>query len=297
MLSRLSKLFRRSTTGRNISTEGLLNKVGSIENAKTFTQQLDLQLMSKSNIAQKLYTSALQDVDNNPRLLNPYLNDIYQSSTAFVESNEIWDREELRKELNTIISMKGCMVCLLAGRNLGKSLIVQDLDHRNLEKVFVVNLREHQHIADGLQITLQKHFHENENILQKLFGAAWKATHVKLPSALKFVEIDSEKFLQHWQNKPIVTDRASSQKQTLHHLIEEMTKELPNITIIIDEANIIFDHSLHESSTESVEILKQALALFTCYTKEKHQVSTRISPSPIAFFDVSVLDECHLCLK
>jgi len=270
-----------NTSSSSYKPYGLLNGIQDVKTAERYTNHLDISTISKLNVAQELYRCALMDVDNN-KGLNAYFADIYEKSTKFIESDEVWDREDLKRELNTIISMKGCMVCLLAGKNSGKSKIVQDLDHHNLEKVFVINLREYQHIAEGLQITLRQHFRENENFLQKLFGAAWSATHIKLPSALKFVEVDSEKFLQYFQNRPSPISNITSsvegcgggsQQQMLHHLLDQMTKELPNITIIIDEANIIFDHSLDQSSRESVEILKHALALFTCYTKEKHQVT------------------------
>ena len=69
------------------------------------------------------------------------MGEIVCKATEFVESSQLWDRSELLIRLESILKRKGSFVCVLAGRNTGKSLVFQTLATRHEAKVLLVDMR------------------------------------------------------------------------------------------------------------------------------------------------------------
>lgn len=76
-----------------------------------------------------------------------------QSAESFIESesDRLWDRNELITNLKDIFSKKGRFVCVVGGKNTGKSLLAfEEIKSRYKEKVFKVDLRADPSILNSL---------------------------------------------------------------------------------------------------------------------------------------------------
>ena len=123
--------------------KGLLNGIPDVGNAKDYARKLNLRdagdLLKNKN---SVYNSAVEDVHGDKKELEKYLQDTVKRAQAYMENQEdIWDRDELKDQLNRIIGTKGNFVCLLGGKSTGKSLVLRDFEQKNLTNVFIVNLR------------------------------------------------------------------------------------------------------------------------------------------------------------
>ena len=103
-----------------------------------------------------LYNSALKDANGDIEKLEKNMEQIAKKAKEFIKKKEVWDRAELKVELNDIISEKGGkFVCELGGKDTGKSLVLKGIEKENLTKVFIVDLREHgPDILKGLKAVL-----------------------------------------------------------------------------------------------------------------------------------------------
>jgi hypothetical protein len=238
--------------------KGLLNGIPNVGNAKDYARKLNLRdagdLLKNKNY---VYNSAVEDVHGDKKELEKYLQDTVKRAQAYMENQEdIWDRDELKDQLNRIIGTKGNFVCLLGGKSTGKSLVLRHFEEKNLTNVFIVNLRgtEKGDILKELLRVLTKRKSYYTYLVNKSKSI--------LALILTYSEIlaDFEKILG---NEGAV--------ESLPSLIMELVKHRGKVTIIIDEANIAFNIT-DDTTLEKIENLKAALALFTLLTKELLQV-------------------------
>jgi hypothetical protein len=122
--------------------KGLLNGIPDVGNAKYYARKINLRdagdLLKNTNY---LYNSAVEDVRGDTNELEKYLQDTVKRAQAYTENQEdIWERDELKDQLNRIIGTKGNFVCLLGGKSTGKSLVLRHFEKKNLTNVFVVDL-------------------------------------------------------------------------------------------------------------------------------------------------------------
>ena len=248
--------------------KGLLNGIPDVGNAKNYARKINLRdvgdLMKNTNY---LYNNAVEDVRGDTKELKKYLQDTVKRAQAYMENQEeIWDRDELKDNLNRIIGTKGNFVCLLGGKSTGKSLVLRHFEKKNLTNVFVVDLRgtEKGDILKELLrvLTMRKSYYtdlvnRSKSILTLIFVGLF---YTNGPGSYSEILADFEKILG---NEKAV--------ESLPSLITELVKHRGKVTLIIDEANIAFTIT-DDTTPEKIENVKAALALFTLLTKELLQV-------------------------
>jgi archaellum biogenesis ATPase FlaH len=241
--------------------KGLLNGIPNVGNAKNYARKMNLRdagdlLKNKNNV----YNSAVEDVHGDTNELKKYLQDAVKRAQAYMKNQEdIWDRDELKDQLNRIIGTEGNFVCLLGGKSTGKSLVLRHFEKKNLTNVFIVNLRGTEK-GDILKELLRV-LTNRKSYYTELVDSAKNPTVLALKIA-GYSEIlaDFEKILGNEESV-----------ESLPSLIMELVKHRGKVTLIIDEANIAFTIT-DDTTPEKIENLKAALALFTLLTKELLQV-------------------------
>jgi hypothetical protein len=101
-----------------------------------------------------MYNICLNNVAGDKTKLEENLKSMSDKAKKFIQSNEVWDRKELLTSVENIIADEGKFVCILAGKNTGKSLVLLNVEKRFPAKVFAVDLRAHPDILKGLICTL-----------------------------------------------------------------------------------------------------------------------------------------------
>ena len=241
--------------------KGLLNGIPDVGNANNYARKINLRdavdLLKYKNY---LYNSAVEDVRGETKELKKYLQDTVKRAQAYMKNQEdIWDRDELKDQLNRIIGTEGNFVCLLGGKSTGKSLVLRHFEKKNLTNVFIVNLRgtEKGDILKELLRVLTKRKSYYTGLVDQ---AKKKAVLALILVGYSEILADFEKILG---NEEAV--------ESLPSLITELVKHRGKVTLIIDEANIAFTIT-DDTTPEKIENLKAALALFTQLTKQLLQV-------------------------
>ena len=262
----VAKVFNEENNNNNTGL-GLLAGVPDVRSADFYTRKMNLPEASKMVMDYNyIYASALRDAGGDVIKLDTNLNKIEKSAVAFMKLGQMWDRAELKSQLESIVSSEGKFVCLLAGKSTGKSLILRNLEQDHMEKVFVVNLRLHgPDILEGLRNVLQerksyfsKSVEKTKGVVVPAVGAAMPSVGAAMPLVSKVIE-------------ELLKDDDPATK-TLSVLVNGLIKGLGNnVTLIIDEANIAFTIT---DITENADIksTKAALELFTFLTKEAQKV-------------------------
>jgi hypothetical protein len=177
----------------------------------------------------------------------------------FIHSSTVYNRIEIKSELNSIVNSEGKFGCILGGPSIGKSLVLSDLQQRHPDKVFLVNLRLNSSILKGLLLNLQDKWKE-QHYSNELMAKILPLTLHNFP-VMKECEIqNSIDFLFSQKSDPIVTTE----------LINNIANNLPPITLIIDEANIAF--TINNINSTKFEEAKKVLAICTALTKQNNKV-------------------------
>lgn len=66
---------------------------------------------------------------------------INRAQTFIKNRDEVWGQDQLEGAIQEIVSSEGKFVCLLGGKNTGKSLLIENMEQRS-DKILLVNLRE-----------------------------------------------------------------------------------------------------------------------------------------------------------
>jgi hypothetical protein len=211
------------------------------------------------------------ECQSDPVKINNRLEEIENDMDTFMEKNKVWDRKDLIQGLEDVARKKGNFVCLLGGKNTGKSLVLRKFSEQEEvknRKVIYVNMRTgYVSITYGVLTAINKSNYAKlkgimlafaQNIISKL----------KIAPEIEFDFIIFQDYVKTTEKSP---------HELLDNLLEEMMLQLPEeaITLVIDEANIPLTIN-DKTSEENIPEVKKTLALFTRLTKQLKKVCTLI---------------------
>jgi len=247
---------------------GLLQGIVKIKDANFYCDKLDLKLSKQLLMnASLIYEAAVQDVkEGHKKTVDEYLNAIKHNTNSFIAKKEIYDREEILQKVRYVIESSGRFLCLLGGKSTGKSLIFKhfaDPKHRIKHSSFiVVDMRSNAYSKNILEaliecLTDSSFVNIVEASLMKIVPLLLKSTPfgglVDVGAIMKFVK-----------------DNNVNEVRILERILTELSVAYGNLTIVIDEANLVFD--LHNSSDEIINKAKADLQVFTRLTKQTGKV-------------------------
>lgn len=242
-----------------LECRGLLVNV-DVKTADFFTSDLDLTKSDKL-LNDKIYV-LMESAD---KKADETLQHILQKADAFMESNQLWNRDELTSALKSIIYSKGIFACVLGGKNTGKSLVLEEME-RLEDKVFLVDLRRNSDILGSLIEKLRerrlryKSTQFSNAIMKVVAGLVYKATDDKLKDILSLTDYQ------------MVLDALIKTPAALASVLDDISSGYGGVTLIIDEANIAL--TINEFTTAAeIKATREALAIFTRLTKQKQKVS------------------------
>ena len=243
---------------------GLLTSITDIKEANHYSNNINIQdYISKEAKDEKNIFKVFMTYWNGDLLkFDQNLTEIIKKATTFVESKELWNREEIKSELDTILNGKSNFVCFLAGKSTGKSLIVKNFQNQYKEKVFVVNLRQNLNMLEALIDTLRKNESEISIALKKFMIDS--STNVVEKITFETIKAEHLRSLVNYSSE-------STEQNAFSKLVNQLISKLGVITLIIDEANLALNIS-DRTSMSDILVAKQALALFTTLTKEERKV-------------------------
>ena len=266
----LVKVKLRNVSGSISRLNGLLSGIHDVKEADFYSNNISIksayELLKHPN---QIYSICLHNAGGNTTKLDANLKNIHDNAINFVESNEVWNRKELIVSLENIIVRNGKFVCLLAGKNTGKSLVLNHIEKKYPERIFKLNLRRNSDMLTELIRTARgrEKLDKNEETKTKFLKVGSKIVKRLLLNYTPLTEEDLERDLNTVLNKP---DPGS---KTLSAVIEDLVENLGPITLVIDEANIAL--TITDTTTpDKIVATKEALALFTTWTKEQNKVYT-----------------------
>ena len=222
----------------------------------------------------KLYDSALMDTTrsgNSTLEVDAYISEISEKATAYMSTDTVWNRDELKDALSSIVDKGiGVFCCLLGGKSTGKSLVLSELMKQNTTRsIAYVNLRLTEGILNGFISSLESSPSKFVETIKAYFS---KLVSVKVPVLGSTITAGSS--LSAILAPLLATKQTDMDK--LSFLLEEVAKGGTKnaagcgLTVIIDEANEAFTESPDK------EAASDALSVFTALTKEKRKVSESI---------------------
>ena len=245
-------------------SNGLLSGVYDIIKAEIYSGNISIinayELLKDPN---PFYNICLKNAGGNTTMLNENLKSMRDNAENFIQSDEVWNRKELIASIENIIDGKGKFVCILAGKNTGKSLVLRNVEKRFPAKVFAVDLRAHPDILKGLIYTLRD---------RKKLGAKDKTISFTvniISDVLKMIYrvLTGDEFVKY-----VNIVLAKSDHKDLATVLDELVAGLGAITLVVDEANISL--TISETTSEAkIDSTKQSLALFTRLTKQTNKVT------------------------
>ena len=255
-------------TSVDLDCKGLLSGISDIASAHYYSDKLVIKntyhLLQDS---QYIFDICSKNAGGDTARLNEDLKRISQKATSYIESDVLWNRDELKSCLHNVVMRKGRFVCLLAGKSTGKSLVLKKLQEGSPDKVFVVNLRLNPNILTGLVKTLRdrQQWDMQEKAKEILVRVVTSFAMQSNPLVSLVVKPDE---VQKYFNVP----HARPDSEALPALINDLVSGLGEVTLVIDEANIAFT-ILSTTPYSEIKAVKEALGLFTTLTKEQKKVS------------------------
>ena len=177
----------------------------------------------------------------------------------------------------------GKFSCLLGGKSTGKSLVLKSINDSN---VFVVNLRKNKNMLTGLIKTLQsKGFVAIQNIQQGILQATLKIIGKGTGDKVDFQQL--------WDD---ILGKPKS-FELFQDIILGLVESLGTVTLIFDEANLALNID-DSTSSEYIESLKDALALFILLTKEELKVCLYLFHfNYFNYYNSNILAKRSICFK
>ncbi len=213
-----------------------------------------------------LYEIVKADCQNDEKEINQYLDEIKCKLKEFMEKNEVFNREDLKRGLRMVTEDKGNFACLLGGKSTGKSLVLNEFSREEVvnKKVIYIDLRMgYSSITDGFIDVIKK----SKNQGWKDAISEWAVDNLEnlpLPIGVK-LDFSSLASLLKKEKDPVLL---------LESMIGEMVSKSPKdaITLVVDEANLAL--TINDKTSEAkIEQVKAALSLFTRLTKQEKKVS------------------------
>ena len=244
---------------------GLLEGISDVSSALFYSQKIYLpQAAALVKNKSWLYEIVKADCENDEKAIDKYLFDIKDRMKCFMDKNEVFDREDLKRGLNYITEVKGNFACLLGGKSTGKTLVLKEFSRKEVKnrKVIYIDLRDNPSIFYGFVESIKKS--KNKSWIQGL--EAFFKRRIQ-PVINNDFEINFSSFLdgiRMVEEEPI---------SSMGSLLEEMVAGNPEdiITLIVDEANLAL--TINEKTSETkIEQVKATLSLFTSLTKQDKKV-------------------------
>lgn len=140
----------------NMKSSGLLSGVKNIKSSICYSRKLDADAASKLMRDEKyIYNCAMEDVGGDEAKFDEYLSKVIEKKDGFIDNKIIWGRDELKETLKDIVEGRGgTFACLMGGKDIGKSLALEDIERCYLDRMFIVNLRRHPNILKNLVYVL-----------------------------------------------------------------------------------------------------------------------------------------------
>jgi hypothetical protein len=224
---------RAAVAKLSLQKRGLLFNISDITTSATFSEEISLkESFELLKEREYIYNICWDNAERNVVKLDKNLKNMLQKATVFMESDQLWNRNQLVLGLEDIISKKGNFVCLVGGKSTGKSLVVKKMKERFQEKVFIANLRDDPSILSCLfKELLEYHLKYKSTpfgnaILKTVGGMLLQLSPVK-----KITAPDDFKS---------IFDAVQEQPSALSTLLNDMATNLGGITVIVDEANLAF---------------------------------------------------------
>ena len=251
-----------------LSQNGLLSGISDIKKAQFYSDNIliksSYELLQNPN---HIYSICLKNAGGNITKLNENLKNMSDKAKNFVESNEVWDRQELITSIESVIEDKGKFVCLLAGKNTGKSLVLRHMEKKLSEKVYKVDLRLYPDILGCLLWTL--HDRQQICIKDKIIPLLTDTFSRAIGQFFGDYKMFTEKEFEEKLNVALGKRNPGGLKSVIANLVAD----LGVITLVIDEANIALKIT-DRTSADDVKATSEALALFTLLTKQEKKVTT-----------------------
>ena len=197
----------------------------------------------------------MEETHGNDAECKKYLTEVIKKAKTFMENlDEVWDRDELRSAIHTILLDTGKFFCVLGGKSTGKTLVIKNMEKLNMDNVFVADLRlKGSNILKGLE--REKFYQDME---EKGSAVASYFDHARAFEKLH----------------AILEDRVfeGSVGQPLEVVINELLKHVDGIVaVIIDEANLVF--TIRSGTTEEdVKVQRESLSFLTSLTEVQLKV-------------------------
>ena len=104
-----------------------------------------------------------------------YIREISEKATAYMSTDAVWNRDELKDALSSIVDKGiGVFCCLLGGKSTGKSLVLSELMNQTAytnRSIVLIDLRDKDDILSGLISSLEsspsQYFEELKKFLFK----------------------------------------------------------------------------------------------------------------------------------
>lgn len=151
---------------------GLLSGIKDVGDAKCYSRSMIINdAAALLEDRRHIYSCALLDANGNVSECKTNIRNIVKESRKFMGRQEVWDREELQSALKATIAQRGKFVCVLGGKNTGKSLILGNVETLNDDSVFVVDLRLYgSDIFKGLLKVLEARLKRRRRLLWQCRG-------------------------------------------------------------------------------------------------------------------------------
>lgn len=258
---------RAAVAKLSLQKRGLLFNISDITtSAATFSEEISLkESVELLKEREYIYNICWDNAERNVEKLDKNLKNMLQKATVFMESDQLWNRNQLVLGLEDIISKKGNFVCLVGGKSTGKSLVGKKMKERFQEKVFIANLRDDPSILSCLFKELREYHLKYKstpfgNAILKTVGGML----LQLSPLKNIIAPDDFKS---------IFDAVQEQPSALSTLLNDMATNLGGITVIVDEANLAFTITEDCTTPAQIQDTKNALALFTKLTKENKKAS------------------------
>jgi Cdc6-like AAA superfamily ATPase len=250
-----------------MSSSGLLTGLSDPNLAEFYTQRLltkNAANMLKQHSPSAIGLAARRDGDGD-------LVQIHRKAIVWVNENKLWDRKQLMSALELVKQPgRGEFICLLGGKSTGKTLALQTFSEssRNIIKINGRLLEKKQGILMAVieELTansglLQIHkFATNPIVLMETMKASCFAL-LGMPPETDLTEVVDKFRLSETQDR--------QDAHILKKLLGILSDFYGPLTLIMDEANLIFDH---KQGTDHVLLAKDYLEVLTALSKQSRQV-------------------------